>query len=130
MARMKAKRFAEEPNKFDHERPLFPSSQMPVRAVLGAGGRLVIPSELRALMEFSPGDAAVLRVVDGVLHITSGKMIMKQVEAEAAKFKARHPGVSGVDEFIADRRAEAKAVDERFDRLEQEAAEIAKATRK
>ncbi|WP_204251959.1 AbrB/MazE/SpoVT family DNA-binding domain-containing protein [Phyllobacterium zundukense] len=108
MARTKSERFAEEPKKFEYEQPLFPSSsQMGVRATLGAGGRLVIPAELRALMEFSPGDAAVLRVVDGVLHVISGKMVMKRVQAEAEKFKARNPGVSVVDELIAERRAEA-----------------------
>jgi bifunctional DNA-binding transcriptional regulator/antitoxin component of YhaV-PrlF toxin-antitoxin module len=108
MAREKNSGFAEEPQTFEDEQLSFPSSsQFGVRATLGAGGRLVIPAELRALMEISPGDVAVLRVVDGVLHVISRKTIMKQVKAEAAKFKARFPGVSAVDELIADRRAEA-----------------------
>jgi hypothetical protein len=39
----------------------------------------------------------------------------------------QQPGVDEVDAFIADRREEARRVDERFDRLEREAAEIAAA---
>jgi hypothetical protein len=48
----------------------------------------------------------------------------------AEEFKARNPGVSVVDELIADRREEACRETERFERLEREAAEIEAARRK
>jgi hypothetical protein len=51
--------------------------------------------------------------------------VLQQIRALAQQHKK--PGVDEVDEFIADRREEARRVDERFDRLEREAAEIAAA---
>lgn len=121
------KGFEEEPHTFDHM-SASPSTieSKTMSATVGEGGRLVIPAELRKLMELSPGEGVALRVVDGVLHVVSATMALKRVQAIASKL--RKPGVSLVDEFIADRLAEQRASDERFDRLHREAMERANET--
>jgi AbrB family looped-hinge helix DNA binding protein len=121
-----AKGFEEEPQPFDYSTlsARSSSSSRTLSATVGEGGRLVIPAELRKLMELSPGEGVALRVVDGVLHVVSATMAVKRVQAIATKLKK--PGENVVDEFIADRLAEQRAVDARFDRLEREAREIAK----
>lgn len=121
------KGFEEEPHTFDHmSGSLSPIESKTMSATVGEGGRLVIPAELRKLMELSPGEGVALRVVDGVLHVVSATMALKRVQAIASKL--RKPGVSLVDEFIADRLAEQRASDERFDRLHREAMERANET--
>lgn len=123
--RKKSQGFEEESHSFDYEkRGSFPSSTKSMSGAIGEGGRLVIPAELRKLMEVSPGEGVALRVVDGVLHVVSATMAVKRAQAAAAKLKK--PGENVVDEFLADRLAEQRASDARFDRLEREAAEIAK----
>ncbi|PSH57585.1 MULTISPECIES: AbrB/MazE/SpoVT family DNA-binding domain-containing protein [Phyllobacterium] len=121
-----AKGFEEEAQPFDYSTlsARSSSSSRTLSATVGEGGRLVIPAELRKLMELSPGEGVALRVVDGVLHVVSATMAVKRVQAIATKLKK--PGENVVDEFIADRLAEQRAVDARFDRLEREAREIAK----
>ena len=118
----KSKGFEEEPQSFEYQNPSsVTSSSKSLSATIGEGGRLVIPAELRKLMEVSPGDGVALRVVDGVLHVVSATMALKRIHAITSKLKK--PGVSLVDEFIADRLAEQRASDERFDRLHREAME-------
>ncbi|KXF79450.1 hypothetical protein ATN84_00040 [Paramesorhizobium deserti] len=63
---------------------------------------------MRAAMMVKPGDTVTAEVVDGELRIYSRAVVLAQIAAEAAKFKAAHPGVSLVDELIADRREEAR----------------------
>ncbi|WP_204307786.1 hypothetical protein, partial [Klebsiella pneumoniae] len=62
------------------------------------------------------------------LQVASQSATLKKIWESAEKLK--RPGVSLVDEFIADRLAEQRASDARFDRLAREAAEIAKAPKK
>lgn len=112
--------FEEEPQSFQHETSL-PSP--PAKAVIGEGGRLVIPADMRKAMGIKPGDTVSLRLEEGALEVISPKMALEAVRKLARKLK--EPGVSLVDEFLADRRDEDRRVNERFDRLEREAAEIA-----
>jgi AbrB family looped-hinge helix DNA binding protein len=122
----RAKGFEEEPHKFEHQRSSVRAiSSRAIGATIGEGGRLVIPAELRKLMEVAPGETVSLQVEDGYLKVISKTMLMRKIKEIAAKVKK--PGESVVDEFLADRRAEQRAVDERFDRLEREAAEIVRA---
>lgn len=121
----KGKGFEEEPQTFDYQTW---AASKTMGATVGEGGRLVIPAELRKLMEVVPGEGVALRVEDGVLHVVSATMALKKAHELARKLKK--PGESVVDEFIADRLAEQRASDERFDRLEREAAEIAKSRSK
>jgi len=120
----------EESQGFDHGPALtaIPSFSAPVKAVIGEGGRLVIPADMRKLMEIQPGDTVSLRIEDGVLRVVSSKMALKRVQEIARKLKK--PGESVVDEFLAERREEQRRSDERFDRLAREAAEIAAAKKR
>jgi AbrB family looped-hinge helix DNA binding protein len=78
------------------------------RLKVGEAGRIVIPADMRAAMLVKPGDTVTAQVVAGELRIVSREVVLKRVQAEAGKFKAQHPGVSVVDELIAERRAEAR----------------------
>jgi AbrB family looped-hinge helix DNA binding protein len=98
----------------------------PVSAVVGEGGRLVIPADMRKLMGIKPGDTVALRLEDGSLRVISSKMALEAIRAQARRVK----GGSEVDDFLAERRKEAKRDDERFDRLEREAADVAASKRK
>lgn len=72
------------------------------------GGRIVIPAEMRAAMMAKPGDTVTAEVVDGELRIVSRPVVLERIRSEAARFKATNPGISVVDELIAERRAEAR----------------------
>jgi len=118
------KGFAEEPQRFEAQRPELASVGL-TRLKVGDAGRIVIPAEMRAAMLLKPGDTVAAQVVDGELRIVSRDVIMRRIQEEARKSKEKHPGVSVVDELIAERREEARREDERYDRLEREAAEAA-----
>ena len=73
---------------------------------LGKQGRVVIPAHLREALGLKEGDALIARVEDG-------KLVMETPEQALARFRAyvrSHvpPGVSLVDELIAERREEAR----------------------
>lgn len=91
---------------------------------IDSAGRVVIPAEMRAAMMVRPGDTVVAVVENGEFRIVSPGVALKRVQAYAQRWKAANPGVSVVDELIAERREEARRDDERFDRLEREAAAI------
>jgi len=119
------KGFFEEPSRFENETAEKPGSVGYAQLKIGNGGRVVIPAEMRAAMRVQPGDMVTAEVVEGELRVLSRAAVYHRIDEAAAKFKAENPGVSVVDELIADRRAEARREDERFDRLEREAAEAA-----
>ena len=73
---------------------------------LADAGRLVIPAALRREMGVEPGDDLLLRVdEDGELTVIGRMQAIKRIQARAQQFKK--PGESVVDEFIAEREAEA-----------------------
>lgn len=115
--------FAEEPASFDHDADDLSSVSF-TRLKLDSAGRVVIPAEMRAAMMVKPGDSVTAQVVEGELRIVSRAWVMRRIRQEAEKFKAANPGVSLVDELIADRREEARREDERWTRLEREADEL------
>lgn len=100
-----------------------------MRLRIDSAGRIVIPAEMRAAMMVKPGDTVTARVENGEFRIVSPAVALKRVRAFARAFKEKNPGVSVVDELIAERREEARREVERFDRLEKEAAEIEAAKR-
>jgi AbrB family looped-hinge helix DNA binding protein len=118
------KGLAEESRPFEHDDSGLQSVDY-TRLKIDSAGRIVIPAEMRAAMLVKPGDAVTAEVVNGEFRIVSPEIVLRQIQALARQHK--QPGVDEVDEFIADRREEARRVDERFDRLEREAAEIAAA---
>lgn len=91
---------------------------------IDAAGRVVIPAEMRAAMLATPAEPLVAHVVDGELRVVSRAWVARRLDEEAARFKAANPGVSLVDELIADRREEVRLENERWARLEGEAAEL------
>lgn len=118
------KGLAEEPRPFEHDDSALASVDY-MRLKIDSAGRIVIPAEMRAAMLVKPGSTVTAEVVNGELRIVSPEVVLRQIQALARQHKQH--GVDEVDEFIADRREEARRVDERFDRLEREAAEIAAA---
>ena len=97
--------FAEDPQRFEN-----PSADLAsvgyAKLKIGEAGRIVIPAEMRAAMMVKPGDTVTAQVVNGEFRIVSPKVALKRVQAVAQQFK--RPGVSAVDELIAERRAEAR----------------------
>jgi bifunctional DNA-binding transcriptional regulator/antitoxin component of YhaV-PrlF toxin-antitoxin module len=83
-----------------------PARPAPLRArvTLGPGGRFVIPKKLRAAMEVAVGEPLSMEVVDGELHVRGFKVGVRKVQEMFAPY--RIPGVSAVDELIAERRRE------------------------
>lgn len=69
-------------------------------------GRLVIPASIRKALGINPGDVVVLRLEDDELRITTMKKRIEQAQRMVRKYVK--PGVSLVDELIADRRREAR----------------------
>lgn len=111
----KAKGFAEEPQQpFERSSNEIQSVDY-ARLKIGEAGRIVIPAEMRAAMMVKPGDTVTARVVDGEFRIVSPAVALSRVQAFAKEFKAKNPGVSLVDELIADRREEAREEAEEAD---------------
>jgi AbrB family looped-hinge helix DNA binding protein len=72
---------------------------------LGERGRVVIPAEVRQRLDLKVGERMVLVVQDdGSMKLTPWKTV---VDNTVGMFAHIAPGVSLVDELIADRRAEA-----------------------
>lgn len=69
-------------------------------------GRVLIPAELRNALGLQAEEPLRVYVVDGELRIVSRREGIRKAQAIVARYK--QPGVSVVDEFIAERRAEAE----------------------
>ena len=79
---------------------------------LGSGGRVVIPAEMRAAMGWSPDEPLRLRRVDGEVRIESVADGIRRAQALVREAFGPSDGRSMVDEFIAERRAEARREEE------------------
>jgi len=75
-----------------------------VIAQVSAGGRIVIPAEIRRKMGIHSGDQVILSYHDGELHIATRKQRLKQAKAIV---KAYAGDISLADELIEERKAEA-----------------------
>lgn len=76
------------------------------RIRLNENGRLVIPASFRKALGINPGDEVVLRLEDDELRITTMKHRIARAQRLVRKYVK--PGVSLVDELIAERREEAR----------------------
>lgn len=74
-------------------------------ARIDKSGRIVIPSELRDRLHLEPGDELVVREESGSVTISTYDRAL--AEAQDYFMSLVEPGVSVVDELIAERRAEA-----------------------
>jgi len=71
---------------------------------VSAGGRIVIPAEIRRKMGIQSGDQVILSYHDGELHIATRKQRLQQAKAIV---KACVDTVSLAEELVGERRAEA-----------------------
>lgn len=116
------KGFSEEQQPFEPKRDGL-RSVAHTQLKIDSAGRMVIPAEMRAAMLIKPGDTVTAEVVDGVFRVISPDVALKRVQAFAREWQAKNPGVDLVEELIVERREEARREDERYERLEREAAE-------
>ncbi len=77
-----------------------------VRLRINENGRVVIPAAFRKELGIKPGDEVILRLDDGELRITTMKQRIERAQRRARQYVK--PGVSLVDELIAERREEAR----------------------
>ena len=87
---------------FDHFDPFS-------RVRVDTSGRVVIPSDVRARLRIEPGDELIVAAGDDALELQTYRAVVRRAQAAFAQYRV--PGHSVVDEFIADRRAEAAADD-------------------
>lgn len=73
---------------------------------VGAQGRVVIPADLRRELEIEPGETLIAHVESKRLVLESRAQILERMRAELRA--VRRPGISAVDELIAERRGEAR----------------------
>lgn len=74
------------------------------RARVGAGGRIVIPAEIRRELGMQEGEPIVMRVENGELRIWTIGEAIRRVQERAKPYIV--PGRLLSDELIAERRAE------------------------
>jgi AbrB family looped-hinge helix DNA binding protein len=77
-----------------------------VRLRINENGRVVIPAAFRKALGIKPGDEVILRLDDGELRISTFRSRLERTRQHVRKYVK--PGVSLVDELIAERREEAK----------------------
>ncbi len=82
------------------------NSEMPssYKVRVDSSGRIVIPADLRDRLHFQPGDELVLSEAAGNLSVRSYDQVL--AEAQAFFRGLVEPGVSLVDELLAERREE------------------------
>lgn len=77
-----------------------------VRVKLNENGRVVIPSEFRRALSIHAGDEIILSWEDDEIRITTMQRRLERAQRRARQYLK--PGVSLVDELIAERREAAK----------------------
>ena len=78
---------------------------MTYQAKIIAGGKIVIPAELRRELGLQTGDTLVIEREGNALVLKSYLQVVREVQRE---FQAMMKEPDTVDAFIADRRAEAE----------------------
>ena len=76
------------------------------RIKVNENGRVVIPAAFRKALGIAAGGEVILSIDDDGLRITTRKRLLEQAQRRVRKYI--EPGVSLVDELIADRREAAK----------------------
>jgi AbrB family looped-hinge helix DNA binding protein len=76
------------------------------RLKVNENGRVVIPAQFRKALGIKTGDEVILRMEEDELRITTTQKRIDRAQKLVRKYIK--PGVSLVDELIADRRREAE----------------------
>jgi AbrB family looped-hinge helix DNA binding protein len=76
------------------------------RTRIGAGGRIVIPRDMRAALGVAEGDEVLLELDQSGLHVRSSRQTVALAQQAVARYAK--PGQSLSAELIAERRREAK----------------------
>lgn len=77
-----------------------------IRVKMTENGRVVIPASFRKALGIKAGDEVILRLEDDELRITTMEQRIRTAQRRARKYLK--PGVSLVNELIAERREAAK----------------------
>ena len=80
---------------------------MTYHAKIIAGGKIVIPAELRRALGFKDGDSIVIEREGDTLVLKTYAQVVREVQ-QAFKAMLPETGISMVDELIAERRREAE----------------------
>lgn len=80
--------------------------RLSARTRIGAGGRIVIPLEMRKALQVKEGDHLLLEVDAKGLHVRSIRQALRLAQQIVARYVK--PGRSLAAELIAERRREAK----------------------
>jgi AbrB family looped-hinge helix DNA binding protein len=83
--------------------PFTARPQTTVRLKVGPDGRVLIPADMRRAAGIVPGDTVLAEIRDGAVEIATLATRIRRVQDMLAPYKK--PGVSIVDEFIAEKRA-------------------------
>lgn len=83
-----------------------------VKAIIGRGGRLNIPSEHRKALGLSEGDEVLVGVSEGAIRIQTREAAIDRVQYMLRDRLGE--GLSPSDELIEDRREQARREDEEF----------------
>lgn len=77
-----------------------------MRTKVAEGGRIVIPAKIREALDIRIGENVTLEVTDNELRISTSREALRRLQ----KLVRQHvpPGRSIVDEFLRERREEAK----------------------
>ena len=78
---------------------------------MSEGGRVVVPAEVRRALGVSEGETLVGELRDGEFVLTTKRARMEAAVRHFQKFCPPETGRSLVDEFLAERRAEAARED-------------------
>jgi AbrB family looped-hinge helix DNA binding protein len=79
---------------------------------MSANGRILIPSALRDQLGFKPSAKIFVEVKDGALVLTPAALHNARLRTYFDRHLQSKGSVDSVDEFIADRRAQAKREDD------------------
>lgn len=83
-----------------------------IALAMSENGRVLIPAELREKLGFKPKSPIHVEIKDGSLILTSRAQRLVNMrnffDTHLPKTPPATPGMDSVDEFIAERRAEAK----------------------
>ena len=69
-------------------------------------GRVILPSELRKSLGLAKGDKVLIEADDNQVVLTTARLRRKRAQEIASRYAK--PGVSIVEEFLAEKRAEAE----------------------